>query len=76
MVSNTLRPYKRFGMVNVLGSELEASDALAPQFMGLISMTSVGDSACIVERAEENSSNDIFVSFGYIIDGLLFGIRK
>lgn len=76
MVTNTLRSYKRFGMVNVVGSEWEASDALTPQFMGLISLTSVGDNVCIVERAEENSSNDIFVSFGYIIDGLLFGIRK
>jgi len=44
--------------------------------MGLISMTSVDDNICVVERAEGDSCNGTFVSFEYIIDVLLFGIRK
>lgn len=78
MITDRLRYYKHFGLVNVfiLISEWEASNALIPQSMGLISMTSVDDNICVVERAEENSSEGTFVSFGYIIDVLLFGIRK
>jgi len=71
-----LRYYKRFGLVNVLSSEWEASNALNLQSMGLISMTSVDDNICVVERAEGDSSNGTFVSFEYIIDVFLFGIRK
>lgn len=76
MITDRLRYYKHFGLVNVLSFEWEASDALIPQPMGLISMTSVDDNVCVVERAEENPSNGTFVSFGYIIDVVLFGIRK
>lgn len=76
MITERLHYYKRFGLVNVLSIEWEDSNALSPQSMGLISMTSVDDNICVVERAEENSSNGTFVSFGYIIDVLLFGIGK
>lgn len=60
----------------MLSSDWEASNVLIPQSMGLISMTSADDNICFVERAEESSSSGTFVSFGYIIDVLLFGIRK
>lgn len=76
MITERLRYYKRFGLFNVLSREWEASNALIPQSMGLISMTSVDDDICAIERAEEISSKGTFVSFGYIIDVLLFGIRK
>jgi len=76
VLTERLRYYKRFGLVNVLSSDWEASDALIPQSMGLISMTSIDDNICVVERAEESRSNGTFVSFGYIIGALLFGIGK
>lgn len=63
MAIDRLRYYKRFGLVNVLSNEWEASNALFPQSMGLISMTPVDGNICVVERAEENPSNGIFCQF-------------
>jgi hypothetical protein len=67
VITERLHYYKRFALVNVFSREWEASDALIPQSMGLISMISVDDNICVVERAEENRSNGTLVSFGYIL---------